>query len=386
MVLAIHATAQKSISYDDVNVKSYALYEKASWKELLTYGREAIMVNQDFTLLRLRMGYAAFMLNNFSEAIHQYEQVLKNDSYNSTAHYYIWLCRKYLNQPELAEAQVKYLSKEVIAQEKLAKLAFTEAGIEASFKSTNTNLRDNTNYEKIELKNRFGFNIHMHQAGALFNQSILLANNLPLGFPPPPPYRTASINQGEYYNKITANINSHWQLKAAYHYIKTTLDNTVYNNHSALIGIKYFSNYFDVQVDAIFSTITDSTINQYNAQIGIYPLGNLKLYGFTTAIVRNRQSGLAFNIRQVIGVQVSKKLWLEGNATLGTFTDLLENDGLYIYNQIDKNLFKAGLFGYIPVSSKCTLNIGYTLEQRQLYNTNNTFNQHSITGGLTWKF
>ncbi|MFC4231644.1 tetratricopeptide repeat protein [Parasediminibacterium paludis] len=387
ITLATHATAQSPFTYEEANTKSYALYEKASWKELLDYGREAVLNNQDFTLLRLRMGYAAFMLNNFSEAIRQYEQVLKNDSYNSTAHYYIWLCRKYLNQTELADAQVRYLSPEVIAEAKLRSFAFTDANIEASFKTTNSSFRNNTNYEKIELKNRFGYNIHMQQAGALFNQSILLANALrPGAIPPPPPYRTASINQSEYYNKITANMNSHWQLKAAYHYTQTNTDNTIYNNQSALVGIKYFNHYFDIQADAIFSTITDTSISQYNAQIGIYPFGNLKLYGFSTAIIRNRPSGSAFNFRQVIGVQISKKLWLEGNTTLGTFTDLLENDGLYIYNQIDKNLFKAGLFGYIPLSSQCTFNMGYTLEQRVLYNTNNTFNQHSITGGLSWKF
>ena len=63
---------------------------------------------QDFTLLRLRMGYAAFMQSDFSQAIIQYEQVLKNDSYNTTAHYYIWLCRTYLNQTALAALQMPF--------------------------------------------------------------------------------------------------------------------------------------------------------------------------------------------------------------------------------------------------------------------------------------
>ncbi|WP_204268173.1 hypothetical protein, partial [Escherichia coli] len=69
---------------DEVNTKSYALYEKSAWKELLLYGKEAITAKQDFKLLRLRLGYAAFMLGNYSEALNQYQQVLKNDSYNTT--------------------------------------------------------------------------------------------------------------------------------------------------------------------------------------------------------------------------------------------------------------------------------------------------------------
>ena len=124
--LAIQMQAQNAYSYDEVNTKSYTLYEQSSWKELLVYGKQAIAQGQDFTILRLRLGYASFMLNNFSEAIKQYEQVLKNDSYNSTAHYYIYLSRKYLNQTELATTHVKYLSKEVIEKEQLKKMAFTE--------------------------------------------------------------------------------------------------------------------------------------------------------------------------------------------------------------------------------------------------------------------
>jgi hypothetical protein len=386
ILLSIHTMAQTSLTYDEVNTKSYALYEKGSWKELLAYGKEAVEAKQDFTLLRLRMGYAAFMLNNFSEAINQYEFVLKNDSYNSTARYYIWLCRKYLNQTELADAQVKYLSKEVIEKEKLKKIAFTGVGIEASFKTTDNNLRNNTSYEKLQIKNRFGWGIHMHQAVALFNQSILLANVPRPGFPPPPLYRNTTINQTEYYNKVTANINSHWQLKTAFHGTQTELDNTIFQNKTFLVGAKYFNNYFDVQADAIFSTVSDSSISQYNAQLGIYPLGNLKLYGFSTATIRNRPNSSAFNFRQILGVQVLKKMWIEGNVTLGSFNDLLENDALYIYNQIDKNLFKGGLIAYVAISPKCTLDLGYTFEQRELYKTTNTFNQHSITGGLSWKF
>lgn len=381
ILFSLNAIAQSNLSYEDVNTKSYALYEKGSWKELLAFGKEAIQANHDFTLLRLRMGYAAFMLNNFSEAIKQYEYVLKNDSYNNTAHYYIWLSRKYLNQAELADAQVKYLSKEIIEQEKLKSFAFTGIGVEASFKSTDINIRGNTNYEKIQLKNRLKWGLNMHQAVSLFKQSVLLPvtnGGSSIVY--------TNIQQTEYYNKLIANLNSKWQLKTAFHATQTEVNNNVYQNRTILLGLKYFNHYFDIQLDGNFSKMFDSTLSQYNAQIGIYPLGNLKLYGFSTAILRNRPSGSAFNFRQIIGAQLTKKIWLEGNVTLGPFQDLLENDALYLYNQLDKNLFKGGLITYISVTPKCTVELGYTLEQRELFKTKTTFNQHSITGGLTWKF
>ncbi|MFX5945323.1 hypothetical protein ABTE62_19730, partial [Acinetobacter baumannii] len=69
----------------------------------------------------------------------------------------------------------------------------------------------------------------MTQAVALFNQNIYFANPArpPIpGFPPPPvTYRTSSINQTEYYNRLTINMGRNWQVKGAYHYTYTPVDN-----------------------------------------------------------------------------------------------------------------------------------------------------------------
>ena len=384
ILFASNIFAQQAYTYDVVNIKSYGLYEKGTWKELINYGNEAIANGQDFTLLRLRIGYAAFMIGNFSEAVKAYEKVLQNDSYNVTAHYYLWLSRKYLNQPELADKHLAFLSAEALVKEKQNSLAFTGVGVETSFKSTNITGRGDTWYNMLHVENRFGWNVHMSQAISYFNQTIQLPTFGPNGLPGNAPLTV--INQVEYYNKLTFNLNNHWQIKGAYHYTNTPINATVYQNHSGLIGIKYSGNYFDVQADGVFSKMYDSTISQFDFQLGYYPLGNQKLYGISTAIYRNRTTGSGFNFRQVLGGQVAKKIWLEGNITLGSFQDLFENDALYLYNAIDKNNYKAGVMGYFSLGQKCIFELGYTSEQRVLYGKTTTFNQNSITGGLKWKF
>jgi tetratricopeptide (TPR) repeat protein len=373
--------AQQPFTYDAVNSKSYELYEKGFWKELISYGNQSIDKGIDFTFLRLRIGYAAFMTGNFSEAVKAYEKVLQNDSYNVTAHYYLWLSRKYLNQPELADKHLAYLSSETLEKTGQKKLAFTGVGVESSFKSTDITGRGNTWYNMLQVENRFAWNVHMSQAISYFNQSVQLPSNGLLWNTP-----LTVINQVEYYNKLTFNLSNQWQLKGAYHYTNTPINNTVYNNHSGLIGIKYAGNYLDVQADGIFSKMYDSTISQFDLQLGFYPLGNQKLYGISTAIYRNRTTGSGFNFRQVLGAQVAKKIWLEGNITLGSFQDLYENDALYLYNAVDKNNYKAGLMGYFTIGKNCIFELGYTTEQRVLYSKTTTFNQNSITGGLKWKF
>ena len=94
-----------------------------------------------------------------------------------------------------------------------------------------------------------------------------------------------------------------------------------------------------------------------------------------------------FTISQVAGFNVTKNTWLEGNVTLGNYNNLLDNDALYVYNDIDQKRLKVGGSIYALISKQILLTFNYTFDQKLKYHTaNQNFNQHSITGGLTWKF
>jgi hypothetical protein len=371
--------AQQSNNYDEANTNSYNLYEKGSWKELLDLGNDYLRNGGiDFILLRLRMGYASFMLGNYSQAVNQYQAVLKKDSYNETAHYFLNLCRIYLNQPEQAGYHVKFLSKE--AQEKLKPTALTGIGLEYSFKATDLVPRGNGWYTRMDLKTRLTHNLNMQHGVALFNQTIgepkltAVTNN-----------NQIAINQKEYYNKTTFNLSKNFQLVAAYHYLYTPFNNYIYNNHVGMLGVKYNSDFYSIQADAMVAKLTDSTGSQLNVQLMLFPTGNLNFYSMSTASFQNRNSKTAFNLKQVLGAKLLKGCWIEGNITLGKFSNFIENDALYVYNAIDANQLKAGITTYLTVGSKITIQAGYTFEQRELYKSAFLFNQHSITGGILCK-
>lgn len=375
--------AQQKITIEQADINSYALYEKADWKNLLQYGKAYLASNQpDFVLLRLRLGYAAFMLHNFSLALQQYHAVIQQDATNETAHYYSWLCRKYLNQFEMAAVHEKYFSAALKTKEKLNNtFAFVQAGVECSYKATEVVQRGDGLYTRLDIKTKLLRNIHMYHAAALYNQTIsenkliTVANNTQI-----------AINQKEYYNKTIINVHPNWQLIAVYHYLYTPFNNYLYNNHITLLGIKYNHYYYSLQADAIVATLTDTAMQQYNATLSVFPLGNLNLYSISTASYSTKKTTNAFNFKQVVGAKILPFLWIEANVTLGAFNNFLENDALYVYNAIDKNNVKAGATTYITLSPKVIIQLGYTFENRTVYKTNNTFNQHSITGGLSCKF
>ena len=371
--------AQNEFSFTRVDSLSYSLYERGEWKSLLLYGKKAIANQQDFLLLRLRLGYATFMLKNYSEAIKQYNAVLKEDSYNSTAHYFIYWSRINLNQPEIAMAEVKLLAPGVLPENKYQPFALSGAEAEVSFKKADSASRGKPLYARVGIGNRFSNSFHMQQSLATYQQTL----NEPL-FTAVSNSDKINISQFEYYNRMMINLDRRWQLKAAYHYLYTPFNNFTYQNHLLLAGVKYYGGYFDIQADAIIGRLTDTATKQYNFQLGFYPFGNLNLYSFSTASVRQRQ-GSAFNFRQVLGAKVYKNSWLEGNITLGRFQSLAENDALYVYNSVDPDKMKAGITGYF-IFGKTIAQLGYTFEQKEFFSTANTYNQHSITGGLSWKF
>jgi hypothetical protein len=373
--------AQDTLSIEYTDQHSYQLYEEGNWNQLIQFGNKAIKRGVDFTYLRLRLGYAAVQNKNYSEALLHYQHILIKDKYNETARYYVWYCREYLNQSEAAVYNALYFSKETIQKEKLNKYKIKSIGIESSYKTTNNSNRGNSFYNRLNLNTQLGWRFNMNQSAVLFNQTInekfltLVNRN-----------DSIVINQKEYYNLLTFNVDHHLQLKAAYHYLYTPNNNIIYRNHISMLGIKYLGNHVNIQGSILLGKITDTGFKQYEIQADYYPTGNLNFYTSTNISFREWSGEHQINLKQIVGLKLNQKIWLEGNVTLGKFSNRTENDGLYVYNAVDPNLFKGGVTFYFAPNKHLLLQIGTLAEKRELYYTNYIFNQQSINGGITWKF
>ena len=83
----VFSQSETNIQAADKN--SMQLFKEQKWKELLQYGKEEIAQGVDFPLLRMRAGYAAFALGNYSESLKQYSNVYDKDKDNKIALYYV---------------------------------------------------------------------------------------------------------------------------------------------------------------------------------------------------------------------------------------------------------------------------------------------------------
>lgn len=375
----------QSIDFVEADSVSLAQYQSAAWQELVNYGQKVITSGTDFPQLRLRMAYAEFELQNYSAALKQYNVVLADDSHNATARYYSYLCNVYLNRNASAYHHLNYLGQATLEQEKLNPYGVIQAGFETSVKIPTITLRGNGVYSRVNLANRLGWRVQLDQSVAYFGQSINYR------FPAFLPYhlqqvRSNSVHQAEYFGKLGYTVSNKLAVWGAYHYLNTKYEQTTYHSHIALLGLKYSHPYFDLQADVSSGSITDNNVRQYNTQLSLYPLGNLKLYSITRGSVLHQINNTNGVFSQLIGFKLAPKVWMETNAIFGSQNNYLEADGLYLYNALDIIKFRAGATGFLQLNRHALLYLNYTHERKDDYYHATNYNQHSITGGFTWKF
>ena len=92
------------------------------------------------------------------------------------------------------------------------------------------------------------------------------------------------------------------------------------------------------------------------------------------------------------GVLHTKKSWFlsiinEGNATIGSYRTMLNNDAMYVYDDIDQKKSRYGASVYLSIGTKLMLRMNYTHEVKIRYGSSTIlYNQQSITGGLQCNF
>jgi len=324
--------------------------------------------------------YANFVAGNYSLALSQYNDLLANDSYNTTAQYYAYLCSKYLNHELLASYHAARLDTGQQNYEHINNFALIDAGFETSVKVPNDLYRGTASYTRVSLTNRLSWRLQLEQSVAFFGQQIDKRPNTT--------YKVAfnPDQQLEYYTKLSYSATANLALFGAYHYLYTNYQSTNYNSNVGVTGIKYTGTYFDIWGDFDWSFMIDHHLIQYNAGLMFYPLGNLNFYTISRVSNLNQNAASQVIFSQAVGFKAFKNVWLETSGTFGNLDNYIDADGLYIYNTIDASKLKLGQTIFYQAGKHAQLQLNYTFEKKQDDLHSLTYDQHSVTAGILWKF
>lgn len=380
-----HVKAQVK-SFQQADSISYALYQKADWKQLIVFGKQAINSGFDFSNLRLRLGYASFSTKNFKAAIKEYNTVLKNNSNNQIARYYSYLCHNYLNLQLLASYNAAYIDTAQLKKENIFPYDWIDAGIESGIKIPRNDFRSKGTCLHVFLSNRLSWKVQLEQSVQFYGQSFDNSMHEEDEIRAALDKLKSADQQIEYYAKVSYAISGNTALLGAYHYLNTHYQTVGYNSNIGFAGIKYASTYFNLQGDIDFGYLLDHYLQQYNVGFTFYPIGNLNLYtiGRGTYILQNGAGQIIYN--QALGFKLCKNLWSETSATFGNLDNYNEADGLYVYDLIDATKLKLGETAFYQLKKYAQLQVNYTFEKKQDEYHDLNYNQHSVTLGILWKF
>jgi hypothetical protein len=139
-----------------------------------------------------------------------------------------------------------------------------------------------------------------------------------------------------------------------------------------------------VQGEAALSTFIDSVYQQFGAQLTLLPLGTFRLYGRLKATVQRHQGSGTFNVEPAAGGQLYSWLWLEAGGVVFPFYNYLESEARYVNNSIDKSLWKQRVTVTLAPVSPVRLNVSLIQERKKDCILKTSYNQYSVSGGLTW--
>jgi len=396
--LTISATIfAQEVKYDlRVDSVTYQYYLKGDWNQLIDSGKKALRDNIDFKFLRQRIAYAYFMKGNYFASQQQYEKALLYDDQDIYTKTYLYYCGLYTGNKTYTRYREGLLPDSLKTKLGIKPVKLISSlDCEYNYKSNNSIIHGNPSYLRGGIESQLGYRVNLYQAVSNYTQ-----NN-----------DSSSIKQNEYFASFNWAMSPHLALSFGYHFLNSKI--TSYSSHNNYLAgphntslkvkvtdtlsyslpgymfntkLTYTLNRFDFGLSgSIFSY--DSTITkQYGAHIGVVLPGEMNVYlksSLYGIFASKNSKKIIFS--QSAGALIFKKLWAEGELTLGNLNNFSDNNGMYIYNSLDPTTFRTGLSLFWNVLPKLTLFGNYTYDQKLIEINKTNYNQHSISSGIIWK-
>ncbi|MBF9141893.1 hypothetical protein [Hymenobacter properus] len=378
--LGLQARAQQP-DFQATDSLIHALAGQYRWAELDSVGRAQLRLGLDYPALRRRLGQAALALDQPALALRHYGRALRENPLDTIARYGLTLAYLELNQPGPAALLARNLPDSL--RRPLHLMGFRPVArveLEASGQQTENIHRGGAGFVRLGVSSRLSPRLTLTQNVSHFGQDIDL----------PDPRRPRfgeryAVRQNQYHALLQVQLAPRWRALLAYHSLasdfgrpRTTPD------HLGYAALAYARPYWTAQAGYYFGTLTDTARQQADLRLTVYPLGNLRLYGFGRASVV-RSGGRSFpNGVLGVGGRLHRRVWAEAYGGLGQVPVLAELDGTYVYNLFDALRQRGSASLLILLSRPLLLRLSYGAEQRRDGIDGRTYSLYSLSTALAW--
>ncbi len=432
LFLLFAVSAQTQLNFIEVDKKSYELYERQKWEELIDYSTQVRKQGIDFFYLQVRTAIAWYNLKKYRNSAEWFLKGWENGKsfewYQEYLYYSLVFSGRGIEALKYADEFLPPLIKKIgYATKKLSSVAL-EGGF--SFNpdltaQTETSLKEKANTgenygEAYYLKNYHFESIDLsHQVAP----GIILIHNFTfLGIK-----RKEQVDWG---NKFTFPVN----ISQFQYYLNPlfVLGKKIYVSPSATLiwgksdlnlggldansqkifyssSLNYsdfifsgsvWSHYgnFSPGTEFNLANISDENFIQVSAWLTVYPFSNTSFYLTPRVYFKTRQgNGLAYNTFGISGGLPLGPLHFYGHYLNGDMKNFIEPAGYVVANFPGKSSRKYMGSLYFPSGKKYQFVVrylnqdiieDYTVYSNGIKSSNLEYNyiKHTITGGISWKF
>ncbi len=369
--VSVAVRAQEPITFSTADSITYQCYLTGDWEKLIKTGKEAIDQNIDYKRLRQRMGYAYFARADYYASQLQYEKALTFDAFDPDTRLYLYYCGINTGNEAYARYHAEKLTNEL--RQKINEQAVKPVDaidLEYNFKANNVRTRSNPSYYRAGVNSQLGYRLTLYQSVSNYQQ--IIANQ--------------QTRQPEYFALLDWSITSHLSLDVAYHYLNLGVDGYKYPGNMVFAALSTSINRFTLGINGSVLKINSGNFQQFGFHAGVTLPGKSSIYlkSSVNGLIGQGEKRLIYN--QVAGLRLVNKLWAEGNVTCGNIKNYNDHNSLYIYNSFDPTTFRTGVTLFWSPGKIITLFGNYSYELKQIELNNNTYQQHSFSGGIIWKF
>lgn len=358
-----------------------ALAGQYRWAALDSVGRAQLRLGLDYPALRRQLGQAALAQDRPAAAVRHYGRALRENPLDTTARYGLALAYLGLNQPGPAALVGRGLPDSLRRPLHLNGFQLlSRVELEGSAQLPDNVHRGPARFFRLGLGTRLSPRFSLSQNLSFFGQDIELP-----GFPFRRRGERYPVRQIQYHALLDAQLAPRWRALLGGHYLHSDFgrtDNT--GNYLAYAALAYAHPYWAAQVGQYAGQLTDTARYQTDLRLTVYPLGNLRLYGFGQAsVVRSGGRSYPHGLLGA-GGRLHRRAWLEAYGGAGQAPVLAELDGLYVYNLFDPLRARAGASLLFLLPRQLSLRLGYGAERRRDAISGGLYNLHSLSTALAW--
>lgn len=429
LFLTLFVCNAQKLTSEQVDSQTYNSFTKKDYNATIELGNEAIKQGIDFYFLRYRIGVSYFEKTNYEAAIRNLEKAKEFDSNDPVLMEYLYYSYIYTNRKEKAAKLLAIFPDDLKAKLNHKSPIFESISAEVGVLKTN-------NFDSFKNANLKGTNNYAH--GTFYSDvvfgNILVNNQISQNFKLQNLFSVVSNTSNDLFqtslpvekSQIFTNKNNYfqWNIIGSYYFkgwnigagfgvynssyiaytpppplqpnapFSSTKTNTT--NFSTSISLSKKLEYIEPSLAIAYSNLSNSNTLSIEGALNYFPLGNLNFYGNTKVGIVTNNSETNTIITQLLGLKISKKIWVEGYGAYGNHQNYISDNGLYAFNTPSKINWYAGsnLNFYFK---QLDFSLGYGIQERTSSyengpnpsNTNTinyTYNYNLLKTKIVWKF